>query len=56
MDMMNPLEPVAGDGVTDRQCEEDEAEGEHEEIEHGNSLQMMWSFNAGRRAQIRKRY
>jgi hypothetical protein len=27
-------EPIAGDGVADRQREEDEREGEHENVQH----------------------
>ena len=32
--MAAPLKPVADDGVADRQREEDEAHGQHDEVEH----------------------
>jgi hypothetical protein len=54
--MFASSEPVAGDGIADRQREEGEADDEHEQIEHGNSLQIMWSFDADRPDDIRKRY
>jgi hypothetical protein len=54
--MFTSSEPVAGDGVADRQSEEGEADDEHEQIEHGNSLQIMRSFDADRLGDIRKRY
>jgi len=30
-------EPIAGDGVTDRQREEDERNGEHDDVQHGDA-------------------
>jgi hypothetical protein len=54
--MFASSEPVAGDGVADRQREEGEADDEHEQIEHGNSLPIMWNSDADRLDDIRKRY
>jgi hypothetical protein len=39
--MARLLEPVAGDGVTHRQNEEAKSDGQHEQIEHGNSLERV---------------
>ena len=32
-----PSEPIAGDGVADRQREEDEPDGEHDDVQHGDA-------------------
>jgi hypothetical protein len=38
MGMASPSEMIAGDGVADGQCEEAEADCQHDEVEHGCSL------------------
>jgi hypothetical protein len=53
--MARLLKPVAGDGVAHRQNEEAKTEGQHEQIEHGNSRRRSWGFDADRPLDVRKR-
>jgi hypothetical protein len=41
MGMAAPSEVVAGDGIADGQREEAEADGQHDEVEHGRSLSNL---------------